>query len=178
MRINFKLVLSFVPVFLLGLLVFNVGSQHSDTSRVQADYQNQGLSASIYYSEPADQLESMKIDSNIKTDINENNIRIFGVDVWKGDHPRYIIAAHYSDANTDLIERRIIFVLRNSVGDPWIVADVPVVDPTGGINSQPNKTIWFAVDVDRTILQSNPHFPESWLSEVISLPLARMASAV
>ncbi len=121
------------------------------------------MSASLYYKEPKTQLGKMKLDSSSNMDITTNNIHISGVDIWRGARPLYIFAIHYTDFNNDEVERRFVLVVRNSLGDPWFFADMPVKDPNGV--SDINQTIWFAFDVDKPTLQSNPKIRASWFAE-------------
>lgn len=153
-------VLLFALVIAIGVLALPSFGYSSDP---HAQSNNQGMSASVYYKEPTTQMGKMKLESKSKIDIITNNIHVSGLDSWRGAHPLYLFAIHYTDFNNDDTERRFVLVVRNSLGNPWFVADMPVKDPDG--TSDINRTIWFAFDVDKTILQSNPKIRTSWFAE-------------
>ena len=156
-----KRILLLALVIVVGLLVF---PSFRNASISQAQPKDQAINISVSFTEPTTQLEKLKLDSSSKLDIITNNIHISGVDTWRGDLPQYIIALHYTDFNNDETEHRFVFVVRSSLGDPWIVADMPVKDPNGV--SDISRTVWFGFDVDRTILQSTPNISASWFTEV------------
>jgi hypothetical protein len=145
-------------IWLLALPIFG----HANNSYAQSE--NQAMSASFYYTEPTTQLGSMKVVSNSKIDITTNDIHISGLDTWQGASPLYILALHYTDLNTDDVERRFVFVVKTSLGNPWFVADIPVRDPNGA-SSDADRTIWFVFDVDKSVLLANPKIRSPWFDE-------------
>jgi len=154
-----------VVLGILGLLAFPK-LLYTNTSHAQAE--NKGVSSSYYYVEPTIQLKEIKLVTTSKTDITANNINVSGVDIWQGVHPLYLIGVHYTDSNQDYTERRFIFVVRGSTGDPWIMADTPVKDPNSVSDNTDltNRMIWFAFDVDKTILESDKRIDPSWFTRI------------
>jgi hypothetical protein len=155
-------VLLFVLVIVTGSLLLSPVFFPINDSKAESE--DQGISAEFYYVEPSTQLLEMKLNSSSKTDINIDNIRISEVETWQGVLPRYVISIHYTNFNNDAAERRFVFVVRSKIGVPWIIADTPikVLDSASDID----QTIWFAFNVNRNILQSNPNIPASWFAEV------------
>ncbi len=148
----------------IGLLLF-LGLLFVVTSHSQSEDPNQGISMTVSYTEPTAQLGAIKVHSQPNISFTANNVRILGADTWQSDHPRYMMAVHYADYNSDRTERRFVFVVRSSTGIPWIVADSPVRDPNG-TSSGTNQTIWFAFDVDEDLLRADPKIRASWFTEV------------
>lgn len=159
-----KRVFVIASIVLIGLLALP-SLRYRTISRAQS--KSGGISASLYYTDPTDQLGKMKLDSSAKMDITTGNIQISGTDIWQGTTPSYIIAVHYTDFNNDESERRFVFIVRSALGNPWIIADMPVKNPSG--ISDINRTVWFAFDIDKATLQSSsPTIPDSWFAEVTS----------
>ncbi len=148
----------------IGLFLF-LGLLFMAAPHSQSEDPAQGISMSISYTEPTAQLGAMTVYSQPNINFTANNVRILGADIWKSDHPRYMMAVHYADYNSDRTERRFVFVVRSSTGVPWIVADSPVRDPNG-TSLGTNETIWFTFDVDEALLRTNPKIRGSWFTEV------------
>lgn len=164
---NLKHTLFLALVIAVGLL-FLPDFFYTEVSSAQEE--NLGISSSFYYSEPTSLLEDMKLVTTEKTEITTNNVYVSGVDVWQGIDPLYLVAIHYTDFNNDEKERRFVFVVRSSSGDPWIIADMSIENPDGASDKsdQTDRTIWFDFDVDKTILQSDPKIDPSWFIDATS----------
>ncbi len=153
-----------LPVSTIGLLLL-LGPLFKDTPRAQTEDATQGINMSVWYTEPTAELSAMKMHPTSNLNVTMNNINIWEVQTWQGDHPKYMIALHYVDANSDRTERRFVFVVRSSTGVPWIVADSPVREPNGA-SPGTSQTIWFAIDVDEALLRAGLATRSSWFTEV------------